>query len=524
MGFAGCGNLVDVILPDTLLGIGNRAFEGCISLMRLVLPPLLTQIGARVFAGCTSLVAITLPRLVREVGAEAFSNCSSLREVRTDATGIEIGTNAFLGATTLQYFEGLATAGAVGPFAFADTMVCANISTDSGDACDTGDTQTFEVPANLETIAPYSFHNCGARRLRLSEAARQIRTGAFSSNTDLLELVIANGTTSIGDRAFEGCTQLGSVTVPATTVSINNSAFHDCTDLMWVEFAGTQLPQLESVSDNGVDQLAPFEEVCGGISEESTGALAWNGIMAQVANCTTVRYNVYEHGPLHASEICAAGDRFVRYACGEEALACAESSDIRYDDQQSAYSRANDGQVYQGTCPGFPAPAAIWLDDYLSTDRSAAHPPGVCESLCDCTAVYVHCCKAVTDRSPRTSHRVACGGSDWLPSEHCDDPNVVVPDDVASLVVRAFMGCESIVSMTLPSTLRYIEREALRDCTNLARIVIPASVIRIGDRALFGCSSLLAVVFDDYTTLGPKESARLDSVYTREVFGGSTCP
>ena len=520
MGFAGCGNLVDIILPDTLLGIGDRAFEGCTSLVHLVLPPLLTRIGARLFAGCTNLATITLPRQVREIGPEAFSNCSSLREVRTDATSINIGTNAFLGATILQFFEGLATAAAVGPFAFADTMVCADISPDRGDACVAEDVSVFVVPVSLETIAPYSFRNCGARSLRVSEAVRQIGTGAFSSNTDLWKLVIADGTISIGAAAFEGCTRLGSATIPATTVSINSSAFHDCTDLMWVEFDGRQLPQLES-DDAG--QLAPFEEVCGGISDESTGALAWNGIMAQVANCTTVRYNVYEHGPLHASEICTAGDRFVRYACGEEALACAESSDIRYDDRQSAYARADDSQTRKGTCPGFPAPAAIFIDDYLSSDRSTAHPPGVCETLCDCSAVYVQCCKAATDRSPRASSRVACGGSDWLPSEHCAETDVLVPRDVTSLVVRAFMGCASIASMTLPTTLRYIEREALRDCTNLARIEIPASVIRIGDRALFGCTSLLGVVFDDYTALGPEESARLDSAYGREIFGGSTC-
>lgn len=53
-----------------------------------------------------------------------------------------------------------------------------------------------------------------------------------------------------------------------------------------------------------------------------------------------------------------------------------------------------------------------------------------------------------------------------------------------------FMGCTQLASLSLPSTLRYIEDECFRNCPMLTQISLPASLEALGDNALCGCQFL----------------------------------
>lgn len=53
-----------------------------------------------------------------------------------------------------------------------------------------------------------------------------------------------------------------------------------------------------------------------------------------------------------------------------------------------------------------------------------------------------------------------------------------------------FMGCTQLASLSLPSTLRYIEDECFRNCPMLTQISLPASLEALGDNAFCGCQFL----------------------------------
>ena len=53
-----------------------------------------------------------------------------------------------------------------------------------------------------------------------------------------------------------------------------------------------------------------------------------------------------------------------------------------------------------------------------------------------------------------------------------------------------FMGCTQLASLSLPSTLRYIEDECFRNCPMLTQISLPASLEVLGDNAFCGCQFL----------------------------------
>ena len=57
----------------------------------------------------------------------------------------------------------------------------------------------------------------------------------------------------------------------------------------------------------------------------------------------------------------------------------------------------------------------------------------------------------------------------------------------------SFIGCHSLKSVNIPSSVTYIGENAFKDCRSLKSVNIPSSVTYIGENAFEGCSSLTSV-------------------------------
>ena len=79
----GCSWLKKIVLPASIVEIGDKAFKDCISLTEVSFKPnsKLKTIGAYAFSGCNSLKKITLPSSLLKIGKTAFLYCNFLREV-----------------------------------------------------------------------------------------------------------------------------------------------------------------------------------------------------------------------------------------------------------------------------------------------------------------------------------------------------------------------------------------------------------------------------------------------------------
>ena len=73
---------------------------------------------------------------------------------------------------------------------------------------------------------------------------------------------------------------------------------------------------------------------------------------------------------------------------------------------------------------------------------------------------------------------------------------------VKSIKDFAFLGCENLISVSIPEGLEFIGKLSFSGCSNLASIVIPNSVTNIGSGAFSDCSNLFSIVIpDDVTTI-----------------------
>jgi hypothetical protein len=158
-------DLDDLVLPETLVSLGDGAFMSCASLGEINMPPTVTAIGHAAFAECSSLVSVSLPQEIKIVHGDTFRGCEKLTTIQLPDTLEHIGDNAFYAChelASLRLPAGLTT---LGEYAFADCFKLTSLRLPSG-VIQIGD-YAFYNTIQLESLGiPDSFHARGeARRL-----------------------------------------------------------------------------------------------------------------------------------------------------------------------------------------------------------------------------------------------------------------------------------------------------------------------------------------------------------------------
>ena len=89
-----CTSLTSIVIPNSVVSIGDGAFSDCSSLSNIVIPDSVTAIGNFAFWGCSSLSNIVIPDSVTAIGDYAFYYCSLSNIVIPDSV-TAIGICAF---------------------------------------------------------------------------------------------------------------------------------------------------------------------------------------------------------------------------------------------------------------------------------------------------------------------------------------------------------------------------------------------------------------------------------------------
>lgn len=158
-------NLETVVLPNSLISIGDFAFEHSKKLHAINYPPNLKTIGAFAFTGCGKLKNPYLPNSITNIGESAFGSCSGIMSIT--------------------------------------------------------------IPQNMKTVNN-SFSNCvNLTSVKLHNNVKKIGEGAFGSCIKLKSIDIPSSVTSIGFRAFNYCEKLSSIKIRNRNCKI--SMINECT-------------------------------------------------------------------------------------------------------------------------------------------------------------------------------------------------------------------------------------------------------------------------------------------------------
>lgn len=96
--------LSKIILPGSMITIGNEAFYSCTSLKEVVAEPGLRYIEDYAFCVDSLLSKVQLPDTVETIGRAAFGSCSRIVNFDTPSHLTKIGSEAFIACSSLESF------------------------------------------------------------------------------------------------------------------------------------------------------------------------------------------------------------------------------------------------------------------------------------------------------------------------------------------------------------------------------------------------------------------------------------
>ena len=240
--FFWCSSLSNIVVPNSVISIGDRAFSCCSSLSSIVIPDSVTDIGNDAFSHCSSLSNIVIPDSVTSIGDYAFSGCSSLSNIVIPDSVISIGNGVFSGCLLLEYIS------------IPKSVICLNKNPFSDwkgvlECLSPNFIYEDDVLFNKDKSKIVSFRNQKIESYIIPDSVTSIGDYAFSGCSSLSNIVIPDSVTDIGKCAFSHCSSLSNIVIPDSVTSIGNDAFSDCSSL-----SSIVIP--DSVTDIGNDAFS----------------------------------------------------------------------------------------------------------------------------------------------------------------------------------------------------------------------------------------------------------------------------
>ena len=107
------------------------------------------------------------------------------------------------------------------------------------------------IPAGVTSIGWYAFSGCsGLTSVSIPNSVSSIGSYAFSSCSGLTSVSIPNSVSSIGSSAFDGCSGLTSITIGNSVTNISSNAFDGCSGLTSITWNAKNYPVFSNYSDN----------------------------------------------------------------------------------------------------------------------------------------------------------------------------------------------------------------------------------------------------------------------------------
>lgn len=379
-----------------------------------------TTIGYGAFSECDSLTSITIHDNITKIENYAFSNCEKLTCITIPNSVATIGYGAFVNSFSLENII---------------------VEENNGNYCSI-DGVLFDKDKKI--LIQYPFAN-ERTSYSIPDGVTTIKSNAFYSRGNLVNITIPSSITTIEDSCFEGCGSLANIMVdednknyssldgvlfdknkeilirypignkrtsyliPDSVITIGNLAFADCHNL-----TGVIIPDsVATISDYAFFNCEGLTSVTLPISVTSIGTEAF------VINSLT-------------SIVVAAGNNCY----------CSIDGVLFNKDKKT-------------------------LIQYPAGNKNTSYliPEGV----------------------------ITIGNAAF---RFCNNiKSVTIPDSVTTIRSHGFYQCYRLASVIIPNSVITIGNYAFCDCYSLTNIIIPSSVTTIGHDAFFKCDNLADVYY-----------------------------
>lgn len=496
--FAGGASAQTMQLPAQLLEIEKEAFCGNDALQNVVLPEKLNAIGARAFAECENMETIYIPSSVTYIAKDAFASCSNLT--------FRCEWGSYAAQYALRYVE-------QHPDCNVEMI---------------GDPSDPSAPSELIPRVTVSRLLCEGNEIDLTW---EIDPGSVMYG-DLCQLaVILNGEEY---RRFEASEELIYTLRESHETALTGEMYAIC----YCEHADgttTQAISPKTQLAGQMDAALIAEDTAGWLNDPMT----WNLSVSGHAGAIMVQYSLYKDGGLYEqSGYTSSAIYSVQFEEPGEYTAQAHVMDglgrelavqgnaIAIEEYPNPdplfYSLNADGESY--CVIGCDAGAKEIAIPYSHHDHPvtaiADYAFVACENLqtvkttSNVTRIgdyAFHGCKNLYQVTLSGQEIIGegafsgCTSLTYITSlkefpaylfEGCTAlESVTIPSGVTRIEKNAFAGCAALKSIALSNTVTEIGEDAFLGCVGLSSITLPNSVKHVGMNAFSGCTGLSSVTF-----------------------------
>lgn len=196
--------VTNVVIPKTVVEIGQYAFQRCERLQTVYIPDSVVSIGSYVFDSCWNLEAIDIPDSVVSIGDGTFNNCANIKSITIGSGLTTINRNLFKGCTSVDTIS-------VSPQnATFDSRSNCNCLIETGTNMLLKGSSSSFIPNGVETINSYAFQNAILSSLVIPDSVTFINSCAFSYST-IQSITIGSGVANIGYGPFNYCESLSEI-------------------------------------------------------------------------------------------------------------------------------------------------------------------------------------------------------------------------------------------------------------------------------------------------------------------------
>lgn len=280
--FMGKG-IQSIVLPPSIVEIGEGAFAGCLNLQEITLPRKTERIGDYAFSGAASLAKVSGTTSL-EIGEYAFSNCLALSEFTPSGHAHSIGAYAFLHCPALSEFSFGSSLTLLGEGAFmaagiveADLSACQSLTAIGAWAfADDSQLKSTKLPPSIEAIGDGAFfYNTSLQKASLPNGISRINDFTFMGDNVPEPNLLPETVTEIGDYAFAEWDRTQFFSIPASVEKIGERAFRNWDLLRSFDTYAEIPPALGNDVWEGTDKTDVFLRVPPGSIQQYKSAEQW---------------------------------------------------------------------------------------------------------------------------------------------------------------------------------------------------------------------------------------------------------
>ncbi|MBR2114031.1 MAG: leucine-rich repeat protein [Prevotella sp.] len=367
----------------------------------------------------------------------------------------------------------------------------------------------INIPNTVVEVGESAFSGCRLLKdINLPDGLTAISDELFYDCQTLTSITIPAGVTSIGRMAFSSCSRLSCIHLPDGLKTIGESAFYYCNQLYTIDIPdGVTAIGNYAFGNSSILQC----QLPAGLTAIPKGLFTWGKLKNIVIpdNVTTIEEAAFEHcqdleSVLIPSTMTNVDVKVFQY--------CSKLKTVRFLGDVPA-TLATDAFYYVGNSWFGTKPTLIVPSSYLANYQTKISGT----SFCGGTFSGIQAASSDIPLSPYTANGIvytyangsyAVTGYDATTAETSSNKLIVASEidgyTVTSIADDAFSNATSLLTITVPSSVKSIGERAFSGCSSLTKAELTTGLTIIGDYAFQNCASLvLSSVPTGIEKLGP---------------------